>query len=264
MGPVIPGPFPQVFCTKVGSKVPGEMYIVGAHMDGIGYGEAANDDGSGTALVMELARIFSSPDVVTERTIRFALWNGEEGGLRGARAYVAQRQALQGKRTRRFRPVSRTEVARHDPARHDDVGSRRAGRRRQDEPLAAARSRRQHRVPGELEDGRRVAEARLVFKQANERYATDYPANVGKSHAEHRLGAVPGHRRGHQPARERAARPHRLRLGSELAPGDRRLRDLHRQGFQARSERRADDAGGDCATDGGDVSRNESRDEGRR
>ena len=66
-------------------------------MDGIGYGEAANDDGSGTALVMELARIFSSPDVQTERSIRFALWNNEETGLNGARAYVEQRKDLQGK-----------------------------------------------------------------------------------------------------------------------------------------------------------------------
>ena len=73
------------------------MYIVGAHMDGHGWGEAANDDGSGTALVMELARIFSMPDVQTERTIRFALWNNEETGLNGARAYVEQRAALQGK-----------------------------------------------------------------------------------------------------------------------------------------------------------------------
>ena len=71
------------------------MYIVGGHMDGIGFGEAANDDGSGTALVMELARIFSSPDVQTERSIRFALWNNEETGLNGARAYVEQRARLQ-------------------------------------------------------------------------------------------------------------------------------------------------------------------------
>lgn len=49
------------------------MYIIGGHMDGHGWGEAANDDGSGTAIVMELARIFSSPDVKTERSIRFAL-----------------------------------------------------------------------------------------------------------------------------------------------------------------------------------------------
>ena len=65
-------------------------------MDGMGWGEAANDDGSGTALVMELARVLSSPDVKTERSIRFALWNNEETGLDGAAAYVAQRRELQG------------------------------------------------------------------------------------------------------------------------------------------------------------------------
>ena len=59
--PATDGPREEVYCTKVGSKTPGEMYIIGAHMDGYGWGEAANDDGSGTALVMELARIFSSP-----------------------------------------------------------------------------------------------------------------------------------------------------------------------------------------------------------
>jgi hypothetical protein len=95
-GPVLPPPFPQVYCTKWGTTRRGEMYILGAHMDGIGWGEAANDDGSGTALVMELARVFSMPDVTSEVTIRFALWNGEEGGLRGANAYVAQREKLQG------------------------------------------------------------------------------------------------------------------------------------------------------------------------
>ena len=91
------GPREEVYCTKVGTTHPDEMYIVGAHMDGHGWGEAANDDGSGTALVMELARIFSSPDVQTERSIRFALWNNEETGLNGARAYVEQREDLQGK-----------------------------------------------------------------------------------------------------------------------------------------------------------------------
>ena len=50
------GPREEVYCTKVGSSHPEEMYIVAAHMDGLGYGEAANDNGSGTALVMELAR----------------------------------------------------------------------------------------------------------------------------------------------------------------------------------------------------------------
>ena len=40
----VPGPREQVYCTKVGATTPEEMYIVGAHMDGIGWGEAANDN----------------------------------------------------------------------------------------------------------------------------------------------------------------------------------------------------------------------------
>ncbi len=60
--PTTPGERQEVYCTKIGTTRPDEMYILGAHMDGHGWGEAANDDGSGTALVMELARIFSSPE----------------------------------------------------------------------------------------------------------------------------------------------------------------------------------------------------------
>ena len=89
-------PREQVYATKIGAAMPGEMYILGAHMDGRGGGEAANDDGSGTALVMEIARVLASPDVLTERSIRFALWNNEETGLNGSRAYVEQRAPLQG------------------------------------------------------------------------------------------------------------------------------------------------------------------------
>jgi hypothetical protein len=94
--PVGTSPRENVYCTKIGTTRPDEMYIVGAHMDGIGWGEAVNDDASGTALVMELARIFSAPGVETERSIRFVLWNNEETGLNGARAYVDQRKDLQG------------------------------------------------------------------------------------------------------------------------------------------------------------------------
>jgi hypothetical protein len=72
------------------------MYIVSAHMDGRGGGEAANDNGSGTALVMEIARALASSDVETDVSIRFALWNNEETGLNGAAAYVEQRVELQG------------------------------------------------------------------------------------------------------------------------------------------------------------------------
>ena len=89
-------PREEVYATKVGSTTPGEMFILGAHMDGRGGGEAANDDGSGTALVMEIARVLATSDVTSDRSIRFALWNNEETGLNGARAYVDQRASLQG------------------------------------------------------------------------------------------------------------------------------------------------------------------------
>jgi hypothetical protein len=104
------------------------MYIVGGHMDGIGWGEAGNDDGSGTALVMELARIFSMPDVQTERSIRFALWNNEESGLNGA-ALMSISVLRSGKED----PPGSGKYPEPKwlgmiPARHDDVGPRHAAR----------------------------------------------------------------------------------------------------------------------------------------
>src|SRR4030095_5567677 len=87
----------EVYCTKMGTTRPAEMILVSAHMDGIGYGEAANDDGSGTALVMELARVLHTEGVTSERSVRFAFWNNEESGLEGSRSYAAQRKDLQGK-----------------------------------------------------------------------------------------------------------------------------------------------------------------------
>ena len=91
-----PEPREEVYATKIGTTNPGEMYIVSAHMDGRGGGEAANDDASGTALVMEIARALASPGVESDMSIRFALWNNEETGLNGAGAYVEQRVELQG------------------------------------------------------------------------------------------------------------------------------------------------------------------------
>ena len=140
------GPRGRVCCTKVGATHPEEMYIVGAHMDGHGWGEAANDDGSGTALVMELARVLASPDVKTERSIRFVLWNNEETGLGRPYAYVAQRATPGQGGPGGFRSVSRAEMAGDDPARHDAVRPRHAARGRHHGKGAAAGGGREHRV----------------------------------------------------------------------------------------------------------------------
>jgi hypothetical protein len=178
--PAADGPREQVYCTKVGSTTPGEMYIVGAHMDGIGWGEAANDDGSGTAIVMELARIFSAADVRTDRSIRFALWNNEETGLDGARAYVAQRQALQGKEdppgSGRYPEPRWLGMVQHDMMLFDHGMPRPDG-------SVPAEQRPEADVNVEFQiNSKMAADSQKLawhFKAANARYATDYPVAVG-------------------------------------------------------------------------------------
>jgi peptidase M28-like protein len=178
--PSTPGQRQEVYCTKIGTTHPNEMYIVGAHMDGIGWGEAANDDGSGTALVLELVRIFASPDVSTDRSIRFALWNNEETGLNGARAYVEQRQALQGREepagSGRYPEPTWLGMIQHDMMLFDHGMPRADGTLSPDQRPEAD-------VNIEFQSRAKFADAaeRLawVFEAANERYATDYPASVG-------------------------------------------------------------------------------------
>ena len=178
--PATNGPRQEVYCTKVGATRPDEMYIIGAHMDGHGWGEAANDDGSGTALVIELARVLNAPDVETERTIRFALWNNEETGLNGSGAYVEQRKALQGKEdppgSGRYPEPRWLGMIQHDMMLFDHGAPRADGTVSRDQrPEADVNI--EYQSASEL-----AAESReLAFflKAANDRYATDYPATVG-------------------------------------------------------------------------------------
>lgn len=62
--------------------------MAGAHLDSWVAGDGAADNGAGSAVVMEAARLLSSMNVHPKRTIRFALWAGEEEGLLGSYAYV--------------------------------------------------------------------------------------------------------------------------------------------------------------------------------
>jgi hypothetical protein len=178
--PTTPGPREEVYCTKIGVTRPDEMYIVGAHMDGHGWGEAANDNGSGTALVMELARVFSSPDVQTERSIRFVLWNNEETGLNGARAYVEQRAALQGKEdppgSGRYPEPKWVGMIQHDMMLWDHGMPRADGTLNPEQRPEAD-------INIEFQSRAKLAEQAMklafLFRDANEKYATDYPAAVG-------------------------------------------------------------------------------------
>ena len=177
----VPGQRQEVYCTKVGTTHPEEMYIVGGHMDGHGWGEAANDDASGSALVMELARVFSAPDVRTDRSIRFILWNNEETGLNGARAYIAQREALQGKESPvgsgRYPEPKWLGMIQHDMMLFDHGMPRADG-------TVSREQRPEADVNVEFQSASKMAaeSSRLAWfvAAANDRFATDYPATVGR------------------------------------------------------------------------------------
>jgi hypothetical protein len=182
------GPREEVYCTKVGSTRPDEMYIVSAHMDGMGYGEAANDDASGTALVMELARILNAPGVATERSIRFALWNNEETGLNGAAAYVAQRRDLQGiespKGSGRYPEPRWLGMIQHDMMMFDHgMPVARVDSQGKQVVAPPLEQRREADVNIEFQANARQAEGAQklawLLRAANDKYASDYPAAVG-------------------------------------------------------------------------------------
>lgn len=189
-------PREEVYCTKIGTKFPNEMYIVGGHMDGIGWGEAANDDGSGTALVMELARIFHQAGVETERSIRFVLWNNEESGLNGAVAYVAQRKDLQGienpKGSGKFPEPKWLGMIQHDMMMWDH-GMPIPALDAAGKPVMDANGRpvfvspKEQRLEADVniefqstaKEADAAAKLAWFFRAANDKYATDYPAAVG-------------------------------------------------------------------------------------
>lgn len=80
----------NVYAWIEGSKSPEEIIIVGAHFDHILGSPGADDNASGTALVLEIAKAFSSlSKEKIHRTIVFQLYSGEELGLLGSRHYCA-------------------------------------------------------------------------------------------------------------------------------------------------------------------------------
>jgi hypothetical protein len=71
----------------------GEYVMAGAHFDSWVASDGAQDNAAGTAVVMEAARILRALNVRPRRTIRFALWNGEEQGIYGSMNYVERHLA---------------------------------------------------------------------------------------------------------------------------------------------------------------------------
>jgi hypothetical protein len=69
-------------------KLRDEVVMVGAHFDSWHTGTGATDNAAGSAVMMEALRILRATGLPMKRTVRLALWTGEEQGLLGSRAYV--------------------------------------------------------------------------------------------------------------------------------------------------------------------------------
>jgi hypothetical protein len=67
-----------------------ELVMVGGHFDSWHYGTGATDNGAGSAIAMEVMRVLKTTGLKMDRTVRLALWSGEEQGLLGSHAYVKE------------------------------------------------------------------------------------------------------------------------------------------------------------------------------
>jgi hypothetical protein len=73
-----------------GTEKPDEIVIIGGHLDSWDLGQGTTDNGTGSAVVLEAARILAQCGMPPKRTIRCILFTGEEQGMRGSHAYVEQ------------------------------------------------------------------------------------------------------------------------------------------------------------------------------
>jgi carboxypeptidase Q len=80
---------------NVTGEIPGgakkdELVMVGAHLDSWHSGTGATDNAAGSAVMIEVMRILKTANLKLDRTVRIALWSGEEQGLLGSKAYVKE------------------------------------------------------------------------------------------------------------------------------------------------------------------------------
>ncbi len=76
-----------------GREKPGEVVLLGAHLDSWDLGTGAEDNGVNVALVLDVARAFMELGLVPRRTVRFVLFTGEEQGLYGSAGYADRHKA---------------------------------------------------------------------------------------------------------------------------------------------------------------------------
>jgi Zn-dependent M28 family amino/carboxypeptidase len=73
-----------------GGRKKDEIVMIGAHLDSWQGGTGATDNAAGSAVMIETMRILKTLNLKLDRSVRIALWSGEEQGLLGSRAYVKE------------------------------------------------------------------------------------------------------------------------------------------------------------------------------
>jgi len=172
-------PRTELFTTKVGSEFPDRMYLVMSHLDGRGGGGAADDNGSGVSLVLEVARALAQPGVETDTSVRFCFWNNEETGMDGSGAYVRARVMRQGVEdppgSHKFPEPRWLGAIQHDMMLYDHGF-----------PPGPTQSPKADINVDYQASARAVAEGKMLaqaFAAAGTRYAKDYQVTVGSNMA---------------------------------------------------------------------------------
>jgi hypothetical protein len=94
----------DLMCYNTLAELPGtdrrkETVMLGAHLDSLASGTGATDNAAGVAVCLEAVRLIKAVGLKPRRTIRVGLWSGEEQGLLGSKAYVAQHLGYYTNRT---------------------------------------------------------------------------------------------------------------------------------------------------------------------
>ena len=118
-----PVKYHNIIATMKGSKYPGEYVLAGGHLDAYDAGTGAVDDGQGTSVTMEAARLLAAAGAKPKRSVMFCIWTGEEYGLFGSKFFVENKTVPLDKISNYFNrdggpeaPVSVTVT----PAMYDD------------------------------------------------------------------------------------------------------------------------------------------------
>jgi len=106
-----------------GSKYPKEYVLAGGHLDAYDIGTGAIDDGNGTSVTMEAARLLAAAGAKPKRTMLFCIWTGEEFGLLGSKYFVENKTVPLDKISNYFNrdggPLCATSIT-VPPAMYDD------------------------------------------------------------------------------------------------------------------------------------------------